>query len=125
MKRFCNTVRDTVTALTALVLFATVAGAEGDRPPVPLRGSWFYFHSGSHSDSYNESSWSEKLSVVEGKGKEGQKARFADIQVEETVNGVTQKTSQKQVPFSDVNTVLETLITEAKIRVLIASALPL
>lgn len=100
-----------VTALAAVVLVSTAARASDDRPPVPFAGAWSYSKSGSRDNQ----SWSESLSVAESKNsKEGQATRYADIRVEEMVNGVTHKKSKKHVAFQDVNTVLETLITEAK-----------
>lgn len=102
MKRFDNA----VAALALAALFAAPAFAfDSNRPPVPFAGAWSY----SSSSSRSGKSKSESLSV-----RESAEAGFADIMVEEMVNNVTHKKSKDRVPFKDINTVLDKLVTEAK-----------
>ena len=102
MKRLNNAV-----AALAVVVFSSASSFASDdkRPPVPFSGAWSYSSSGSN----NRTSWSESLSVSENR-----EAGFADITVEEMVNGVTHKKNKKHVPIKDANAVLDKLVAEAK-----------
>ena len=98
----------TVAALTANALLAGPAFCSPpNRPPTPFTGAWSYSNSASHDGS----SWSESLSVAKSAGAG---SGFADIQVEEMVNGVTHTRRQDHVRFGNVNSALERLITQAK-----------